>query len=1021
MMKLKYALVLCLILLSLRISFAQHAGFKLYTVADGLVQSEVTAVHQDKKGFIWVGTKSGISRFDGHSFTTVCDTNGVSGAWVYKIENLDDSTVWFLTAKGCLLYTYQPHTASVVSYPVDGGFEGSWIQDGKAFFVNSVKKVFQVDHQGIKIVQNALFDKIKEMSDKVSNNLTYSKHDGNFYFKTNQGKLACVSAKKIVILRSDSFGTLLTGNDDRVYFLSPDMVLLENLYKNPTRYWKNFHGLLRQPARLFGLHDTVVIPVADFGMKPENMDSRLLVRNADTLFYSSPSAPVLKCCIKGTITEYKLPFTSIIPLLLDREQNLWLGSSLGLVKMAPSAFTHFNERDGLYQNTQIVGEDKNHCIITGGWDDGIQKLEGGRFTAIPVPACYGPSVQWHIYPHCGNDSKGNLLISINPYCMIKWNGEKLENIPGLPVAASLSFYEDRQQNTFFYGTNLGVLKQKGTVTDYALMKISPGNKGNKVVSMVMDKTGRLLLGGFKGLSFLEGEKVTHLPTKELPYAQGANAMVGDTRGNVWIGNSDGLWMFDLVKFRKVTNPWFKDMVVSLCMIDSSKLFIGGLHGIGFLDLNTFYRKDTAIIRYFNSDNGFSGNECQQNAVCLDSHGMLWVATTDNLQRIDPKNLPRPLAGPQVYIEKISLMDDKMKLVALVKSSVSKGCLDLRHDEYNIRFDFTSPVFRGNSFLQFRYRLEGQDNDWSQPTSERFAVYTNLAPGSYTFRVIACNDAGAWSASPASFSIIIHPAFWQIWWVLAIFLVMLAGFFFWMGFMVMSRRKHTLQEKLESEKKIAELQLISIRNQIDPHFTFNAMNSIASVILKEEKEKAYGFFVKLSNLIRQVLISGDKVTRTLAEELVFVQNYLDIEKLRFGDSFQFRIHLIQPVNLEQEVPKMVIQTYAENALKHGLLNKKEGVGELIITIGEYDNRLHIEVEDNGIGRKQARKLNQTSTGRGMMILNYYYDFFDKYNEQKIYHEVSDLFTEDNEPAGTKVTVIIPSGFRYNIITNESVHT
>ena len=86
-----------------------------------------------------------------------------------------------------------------------------------------------------------------------------------------------------------------------------------------------------------------------------------------------------------------------------------------------------------------------------------------------------------------------------------------------------------------------------------------------------------------------------------------------------------------------------------------------------------------------------------------------------------------------------------------------------------------------------------------------------------------------------------------------------------------------------------------------------MNSIASVILKDEKEKAYSFFVKLSNLIRQVLTSGDKLTRTLAEELIFVQNYLEIEKLRFRDSFSFRINIIQPVNLEQEVPKMVIQT------------------------------------------------------------------------------------------------------------------
>jgi LytS/YehU family sensor histidine kinase len=264
---------------------------------------------------------------------------------------------------------------------------------------------------------------------------------------------------------------------------------------------------------------------------------------------------------------------------------------------------------------------------------------------------------------------------------------------------------------------------------------------------------------------------------------------------------------------------------------------------------------------------------------------------------------------------------------------------------------------------------------------------------------------------------IIPSFRQTWWFWMLVLIVLACSFFFLGYIVMNHRKRLIQEKLESEKKIAELQLISIRNQIDPHFTFNAMNSIASVILKEEKEKAYSFFVKLSSLIRQVLTSGDKVTRTLAEEMVFVQNYLEIEKLRFRESFQFRIDVANSVNLEQEVPKMVVQTYTENALKHGLLNKKDGIGQLSIKVWEEEKKLYIVIEDNGIGRKEARLLGKESTGKGMMILNFYYDFFDRYNDQKILHEVTDMYDEHNEPAGTKVTVIIPSGFQYSITPHE----
>ena len=1003
--------MLVFIMAILRCSFAQRAGYQLFTVGDGLVQSEVTALHQDKKGFLWIGTKNGISRFDGHTFHTIRDSAGVSEAWVKYICDLNDSTVWFFTTRGCLVYTYEKTTVSIRSYPLNDGSTGYWTKDGAGFFVTDALELYQVDYQGLKHVKTNLFDGIKAvMPENGWVDLTYSKIDGNFYFRSKQGALGCLRNNRITYIYQGSYGKLWTGTDNRIYFFTPQMALLNLMMKIPAQ--------TRETTKLYCISDTLVTPVADFGRNTDLLENSLLIRNKDTLYLASPNKSLIQTFIHGKVAAYRYPFAYINAMLIDNEHNLWLGLATGLARLHSFSFTNFNEADGLHKNLQFVAEDKHQKIIVGGYDKGVQKVEDGAVTNIPMPAFQGKSVAWQIYPGCMKDRSGDLQISITPYCIINWDGKRIRHDPALPIMASFSFYEDTLRQLCYSGTDQGLLVHKASPSGYTLLKKFPGDNTNRAVSLVMDNAGRLLMGGFKGLSFMEGENFTALPTREFPYSEGANAMVKDHRGNIWIGNSRGLWLFDMKRFRKIPNVWFNDLVVSLCRIDSTKLFIGGLHGIGFLDLDTFYKTDSAIIRYFNADNGFTGNECQQNAVCYDSRGILWVATTDNLQRIDPGNLPSPLAGPKVYIVKISLLDETMQPEPLVITAVAAGTLHLTHDETNLRFDYTTPVFRGSSFVRFRYRLEGQDANWSQPTTERYAVYTNLAPGKYNFRVIACNDAGNWSASPASFTIIIRPALWQTWWVITLFVILMAGFFFWMGTLVMGHRKRLMQEKLESEKKIAELQLIAIRNQIDPHFTFNAMNSIASVILKEEKEKAYSFFVKLSTLIRQVLTSGDKVTRTLAEELVFVQNYLDIEKLRFRDSFQFNLDIIEPVNLEQEVPKMVIQTYAENALKHGLLNKKEGVGKLVITIGEHNSQLHIEIEDNGIGREKARQLKQSSTGRGMMILNFYYDFFDRYNEHKIIHEVTDLFTEHNKPAGTKVTVIIPTGFNYKITANDA---
>ena len=1002
----------------MRVSTAQHAGYKLYTVADGLVQSEVIALCQDKKGFLWTGTKNGISRFDGHSFQTIRDSAGISETPVYSIRNLNDSTVWFSTQKGCVLFIYRRYTVSLQSYPVDGIYAGDWIHQGKGFYATVTGKIFQVDITGIRQVKNSIHDQLEHLVKEDGWVFkAWSKRDSNYYFRTKQDQLACLRKGKAIILNLNSFHSLYTSRDDRIYVLTPNISLVDKNIRMPVSHWGNFANRLNEPTRLYSISDTSVRLIADFGMNREVLKKDLLILNKDTMFLSSSDNALLIRFIQGKRTDFTLPFSSTGVMMFDREGNFWLGSPMGLIKLHSLNFTHFNENNGLHQNTQIVVEDKYHSIIAGSSDNGVQKLNGDRFADLPNPDIFNFGGKWFVYPGCLKERNGNVDISVAPYCMITWDGKMLHHVPGLPVAPSYSFYEDTLNRILYCGTHEGLMIRRESIAGYNLLNVFPGNINNQTVSMVKDNSGRLWMGGFKGLSFLEGEKATHLPSKEFPYLQGANAMAKDRRGNIWIGNTKGLWMFDMKRFRNIPNPWFIDLVVSLCLVDSSKLFIGGLHGIGFLDLNAFYKTDSTVIRYFNNDNGFTGNECQQNAVCYDSRGILWVATTDNLLRIDPANFPSPGPAPQVYIEKISLLGETMKLIPLVVASVSKGHIDLNERQHNIRFDFTAPVFRGPAFVKFKYRLEGQDEHWSQPTTERYAVYTNLAPGKYIFRVIACNDAGIWSVTPACFEIWINPALWQTWWFWALSLVILAVFFFWSGYLVMSRRKRALEEKLESEKKIAELQLISIRNQIDPHFTFNAMNSIASVILKDDKEKAYSFFVKLSNLIRQVLTSGDKITRTLAEELVFVQNYLEIEKLRFRDSFQFTINIIQPVNLDQEVPKMVIHTYAENALKHGLLSKKEDAGVLVITIGEEGNKLHIEIEDNGIGREKAKEIGEKSTGKGMMILNYYYDFFDRYNDQKIIHEVTDIKTEHNKPAGTRVTVIIPTGFRYNITENE----
>ncbi|MDZ7742441.1 MAG: histidine kinase [Bacteroidota bacterium] len=207
------------------------------------------------------------------------------------------------------------------------------------------------------------------------------------------------------------------------------------------------------------------------------------------------------------------------------------------------------------------------------------------------------------------------------------------------------------------------------------------------------------------------------------------------------------------------------------------------------------------------------------------------------------------------------------------------------------------------------------------------------------------------------------------------------------------------------KEISALQLNSINNQINPHFIFNAMNSITSAIFKEDKEKAYRFGTKFSSLMREALMSSDQVSRTLEKELEFVKNYLDLEKLRFKGKFDYRIETEDDIKMHTEIPKMIIQTFAENSVKHGLGPMKEK-GFIVIRIHKHDNMLRIEIEDNGIGRKKARELSRGSTGKGLGIVKQIFDLYKRLKGVYIHYSIIDLTDHSGKATGTLVKLQLP---------------
>lgn len=224
-------------------------------------------------------------------------------------------------------------------------------------------------------------------------------------------------------------------------------------------------------------------------------------------------------------------------------------------------------------------------------------------------------------------------------------------------------------------------------------------------------------------------------------------------------------------------------------------------------------------------------------------------------------------------------------------------------------------------------------------------------------------------------------------------------------MLMARlQRIRLNKKYQLEKQMTELQIKTIKSQMDPHFTFNALNSISSVIFKEDKETAYKYFNKFSKLVRLTLEDSNQIKRTLEEELEFVENYLELEKFRFRNRLEYRIQIDPDVNSGILIPRMIIQTFVENAVKHGILPKKSK-GNLWITIQRTINHLEIEVRDDGVGRKQAMAYRANNNSRGLKIINELIELFVKLEGKRINYTITDL--DDPETGtGTVVNVFIP---------------
>ncbi|WP_232217126.1 histidine kinase [Winogradskyella sp. J14-2] len=339
---------------------------------------------------------------------------------------------------------------------------------------------------------------------------------------------------------------------------------------------------------------------------------------------------------------------------------------------------------------------------------------------------------------------------------------------------------------------------------------------------------------------------------------------------------------------------------------------------------------------------------------------------------------------------------------------------LPYDLNKVDISFNSNGFQSNQHVSYQYRVKQIDTSWQTiPLNTHFVTYNRLASGTYTFELKAKNLSAKQAVFSSPITFVIAKPFWETYWFYALVLLTIFGLI-WLYFRWRLQQKEAQRiaeiDKILMDKKITNLRLENLRSQMNPHFIFNALNSIQDYIISNEKELASSYLVKFSRLIRMYLDYSQQNEITLEEELNALKLYLELEKVRFEDELEYKVSIGNQLKMQQiKVPSLFIQPYVENALKHGLLHKLNDRQLHIEAKITKQNKLQITIEDNGIGRAQSRKIKRPN--------QQHKPFATKANEERtrlyknnlkrnINIEIIDLYNPKDQPTGTKVVISMP---------------
>ena len=339
----------------------------------------------------------------------------------------------------------------------------------------------------------------------------------------------------------------------------------------------------------------------------------------------------------------------------------------------------------------------------------------------------------------------------------------------------------------------------------------------------------------------------------------------------------------------------------------------------------------------------------------------------------------------------------------------KNLNDLEYDQNDIAINFSVLSFIPNDKKKVLYKLN--NGNWKILDSDnKNLILSSLAPDNYNlFLKIDSN----YDTDVRQVSFKINKPYWKNTFFLVYLLLIIVAFlytFYKYKIQKIETKNQLLLDKVNLEKNLNQLKLKAIKSQMNPHFFYNALNTIQSYILTNDKKQAVSYLSKFSILTRTILEMSEKETITLSEEIKTLVLYLDIEKARLADDFIYEINIGYGIDIENiKIPPMLLQPFVENAIKHGLLHKK-GEKKLNIDFERLFDTLKITIDDNGIGRQKSAELNAGKSKEhapfAIEALQNRIELLNQYKQKNITINFEDKMNKEEQALGTKVILEIP---------------